>query len=86
MDVIKRASQTIAEHLLTWRTAHRDQAGFAKDLSEGKDISEVYGLGEADLFDEFFYFLSSTLSHCMLRNPRSPHPPPNLPLEGGGSG
>ena len=22
-----------------------------------KDISEVYGLGEAGLFDEFFYFL-----------------------------
>ena len=24
--------------------------------SQGKDISEVYGLGEAGLFDEFFYF------------------------------
>jgi hypothetical protein len=56
MDLIKRASQRIAERL-TWCTAHRDQAGIAKDLAEGKDISEVYGLGEAGLFDEFFYFL-----------------------------
>jgi len=56
MDLIKRASQKIADRL-TWCTAHRDQAGIAKDLAEGKDISEVYGLGEAGLFDEFFYFL-----------------------------
>lgn len=56
MDLIKRASQRIAERL-TWCTALRDQAGIAKDLAEGKDISEVYGLGEAGLFDEFFYFL-----------------------------
>lgn len=56
MDLIKRASQKIADRL-TWCTAHRDQAGIAKDLADGKDISEVYGLGEAGLFDEFFYFL-----------------------------
>lgn len=56
MDKIQQASQRIAERL-TWCTAHRDQAGIAKDLAEGKDISEVYGLGEAGLFDEFFYFL-----------------------------
>lgn len=56
MDLIKRASQKIAERL-TWCTAHKDQAGIAKDLADGKDISEVYGLGEAGLFDEFFYFL-----------------------------
>lgn len=56
MDLIKRASQRIAERL-TWCIAHRDQGGIAKDLAEGKDISEVYGLGEAGLFDEFFYFL-----------------------------
>jgi hypothetical protein len=56
MDLIKRASQRIADRL-TWCIAHRDQAGIAKDLAEGKDISEVYGLGEAGLFDEFFYFL-----------------------------
>jgi hypothetical protein len=56
MSLIKRASQKIADRL-TWCTAHRDQAGIAKDLADGKDISEVYGLGEAGLFDEFFYFL-----------------------------
>ncbi|MBW1717770.1 MAG: transposase [Deltaproteobacteria bacterium] len=56
MDLIKRASHKIAERL-SWCTAHRDQTGIAKDLAEGKDISEVYGLGEAGLVDEFFYFL-----------------------------
>jgi hypothetical protein len=44
--------QALARH-----TASRDQAGIAKDLADGKDIPEVYGLGEAGLFDEFFYFL-----------------------------
>ncbi len=56
MDLIRQASEKIADRL-TWCTAQRDQAGIAKDLAEGKDISEVYGLGEAGLFDEFFYFL-----------------------------
>jgi len=56
MDLIARASQNIADRL-TWHTACRDQAGIAKELADGKDISEVYGLGEAGLFDEFFYFL-----------------------------
>ena len=50
------ASQNIADRL-TWHTAHRDQAGIARDLADGKDIPEVYGLGEAGLFDEFFCFL-----------------------------
>ncbi|MBU0661785.1 transposase [Patescibacteria group bacterium] len=56
MKLITQASQKIAERL-TWCTSLRDQAGIAKDLADGKDISEVYGLGEAGLFDEFFYFL-----------------------------
>jgi len=56
MDLKKRAAQNIAERL-TWCTASRDQAAIAQDLADGKDISEVYGLGEAGLFDEFFYFL-----------------------------
>lgn len=56
MGLVQRASQKIVERL-SWCTAHKDQAGIAKDLAEGKDISEVYGLGEAGLFDEFFYFL-----------------------------
>jgi len=54
----KAASQNIANRL-AWHTASRDQAGIAKDLADGKDIPEVYGLGEAGLFDEFFYFLES---------------------------
>lgn len=56
MKLISQASQKIAERL-TWCTSLRDQAGIAKDLADGKDISEVYGLGEAGLFDEFFCFL-----------------------------
>ena len=53
MSLIADASQKIADRL-TWHTANRDQAGIAKDLADGKDIPEVYGLGEAGLFDEFF--------------------------------
>src|SRR3989304_4706630 len=30
----------------------------AKDMGDGKDIEEIYGLGDAALFDEFFCFLS----------------------------
>lgn len=56
MDILKDASQNITDRL-TWHTANRDQAGIAQDLADGKDIPEVYGLGEAGLFDEFFYFL-----------------------------
>lgn len=56
MKLIAQASHRIAERL-TWCTSSRDQAGIAKDLADGKEISEVYGLGEAGLFDEFFYFL-----------------------------
>ena len=56
MDLIGHASKNIADRL-SWCTACRDQAGIAKELADGKDIPEVYGLGEASLFDEFFYFL-----------------------------
>ena len=55
MSLTQNASKNIADRL-AWQTANRDQAGIAKDLAEGKDIPEVYGLGEAGLFDEFFYF------------------------------
>lgn len=51
-----QASQNIADRLV-WHTAGRDQAGIAKELAEGKDIPEVYGLGDAGLFEEFFFFL-----------------------------
>ncbi len=56
MDIIYDASEKIAERL-TWHTGQRDQAGIAKELSEDQDIQEVYGLGDAGLFDDFFYFL-----------------------------
>jgi hypothetical protein len=57
MSLIADASQKITERL-TWCTALKDQPGIAKDLAAGKEIEEVYGLGEAGLFDEFFCFLS----------------------------
>ncbi len=56
MDLKADASQKIADRL-TWHTANRDQAGIAQNLADGRDIPEVYGLGEAGLFDEFFCFL-----------------------------
>ncbi len=56
MNKKQAASNNIA-NLPAWHTASRDQAGIAKELAEGKDILEVYGLGKAGLFDEFFYFL-----------------------------
>ncbi len=56
MSLIANASQKIADRL-TWHIANRDQSGITKDLADGKDIPEVYGLGEAGLFDEFFCFL-----------------------------
>ncbi len=55
-DVRTHASSTIIKRL-GWQTGIKDQAGIAKDLAAGKDIEEVYGLGEAGLFDEFFYFI-----------------------------
>jgi len=56
MEIIKDAAKNIADRL-AWHTAGRDQAGIARELAGGNDIPEVYGLGEAGLFDEFFYFL-----------------------------
>ena len=57
MDLISNASQNITERLV-WHTALKDQAGIAKEMADGKEIEEIYGLGEAALFDEFFCFLS----------------------------
>ncbi len=65
MNLITDAARNIANRL-TWHTAGRDQAGIASDLAAGKDIPEVYGLGEAGLFDEFFYFLESFGFHALL--------------------
>jgi len=56
MNPINHAAQNITDRL-AWQTANRDQAGIAQNLADGQDIPEVYGLGEAGLFDEFFCFL-----------------------------
>jgi Transposase DDE domain len=56
MNPINHASQNVTDRL-TWHTANRDQAGIAQNLADGQDIPEVYGLGEAGLFDDFFCFL-----------------------------
>ncbi len=56
MSIVNEAAKNIANRL-AWHTAGRDQAGIAQELANGDDIPEVYGLGEAALFDEFFYFL-----------------------------
>jgi hypothetical protein len=56
MNISEKASEKITERL-TWHTAKRDQASIAQKLSDDEDIQEVYGLGDAGLFDEFFCFL-----------------------------
>jgi len=56
MSIVNEAAKNITNRL-AWHTAGRDQAGIAQELANGDDIPEVYGLGEAALFDEFFYFL-----------------------------
>ena len=56
MDIIKNASETIFKRLV-WNTAKRDQAGIAEKLANEQEIHEIYGLGDAGLFDEFFCFL-----------------------------
>jgi hypothetical protein len=55
-DLVRQASNTVVERL-SWHTASRDQAGIARELAEGKDISEIYPLGDATLVDEFLFFL-----------------------------
>ena len=56
MDNIKNASETIFNRLV-WFTAKKDQAGIADKLANEQEVDEIYGLGDAGLFDEFFYFL-----------------------------
>ena len=53
-DIRTKTSNTIIKRL-GWQTGIKDQAGIAGDLAAGKDIEEVYGLGKAGLFDEFFF-------------------------------
>jgi len=54
--IAQAASENITERLV-WNTACRDQKTITKHIADGDSIPEVYGLGEAGLFDEFFYFL-----------------------------
>ena len=56
MDIIKNASETIFKRLV-WLTAKRDQAGIAERLANEREVDEIYGLGDAGLFDEYFHFL-----------------------------
>jgi len=56
MDIINNASETIFKRLV-WHTAKRDQAGIAEMLANEQEVHEIYGLGDAGLFDEFFCFL-----------------------------
>ncbi|MCI5149155.1 MAG: hypothetical protein D3916_07190, partial [Candidatus Electrothrix sp. MAN1_4] len=56
MDIKEKASKIIAERL-NWNIATRDQAGVAKKLADNQPADEVFGLGDAGLFDMFFYFL-----------------------------
>lgn len=81
MNLINDASQKIAGRL-TWHTANRDQAGIAKDIADGNDIPEVYGLGEAGLFDEFFCFLDrfGFKDLFMRLDPKSKQREPKSPL------
>ena len=53
---MKNASETIFKRLV-WLTARRDQAGIADKLANEQEVDEIYGLGDAELFDEFFHFL-----------------------------
>lgn len=55
-NLTSKASQQIINRLV-WHTALKDQVGVVQSLADGKDIQEIYGLGEASLFDEFFCFL-----------------------------
>jgi len=57
MDIIKNASETIFKRPV-WHTARRDQAGIAQKLANEREVHEIYGPGDAGLFDEFFCFLS----------------------------
>ncbi|MBW6487417.1 MAG: hypothetical protein K0B01_14830 [Syntrophobacterales bacterium] len=49
-ELASKASHNITSRLV-WHTALKDQAGIAQSLADGKDIQEIYGLGEAALFD-----------------------------------
>jgi len=67
MDKLREQAAATIIQRLGWGTAMKDQAGIAGEIADGQDIQEVYGLGEAGLFDEFFFFLGEigVMSHLM---------------------
>ncbi len=69
MDIINNASETIFKRLV-WHTAKRDQAGIAEMLVNEQEVHEIYGLGDAGLFDEFFCFLRELGIMKVLSLPR----------------
>ena len=87
MDIIKNASETIFKRLV-WLTAKRDQAGIAERLANEQEVDEIYGLGDAGLFDEYFHFLRELdimkileqLVPRRYRKRQSPVPPPAIML------
>jgi hypothetical protein len=56
MKIQTEASKTIAQRL-SFQTAVKDQAGIAAELAAGQEVSEIYHLSDAGLFEEFFFFL-----------------------------
>ena len=78
MDFIENASETIFKRLV-WHTAKRDQAGIAEMLANEQEVEEIYGLGDAGLFDNFFCFLRElgimkVLEQLAPRRHRQQHP------------
>ena len=65
-NILTEASAHTAERLI-WFTARKDQSAIAQGIAAGKDLEEVYGLGDAELFDEFFGFLAGCLSSGRFR-------------------
>ncbi|MFQ5518472.1 MAG: transposase [Mariprofundus sp.] len=57
-EIRDKASENAVERLI-WRTSKKDQADITQKLADGAEIPEVYNLGEAGIFDEFFHFLYS---------------------------
>jgi len=80
--ITQSASEAITERLI-WNTACREQKAITKELADGKDIPEVYGLGEAGLFDEFFYFLDELgITKCFpVLNPKNKKRASNVNFE-----
>ncbi len=56
MNIKQNASENIAERL-NWHTAKKDQERIAKKLASEQEVDEIYMLGDAGLFDNFFSFL-----------------------------